>query len=73
MLHQSTAAPSGIAAIDRGTRHLWKQVRIGKARSDAQFDLVWNSEDELRPSPFPDYRSQLEWQQLATERFAASR
>ena len=73
MLHQSTAAPSGIAAIDRGTRHLWKPVRIGKARPDGQFDLLWNSEDVLRPSPFPDYRSQLEWQRLATERFAASR
>jgi len=73
MLHQSMAAPSGIAAIDRGTRHLWKHVRIGKARSDAQFDLVWSSENILRPSPFPDYRSRFEWQQLATERFAVSR
>lgn len=73
VLLQSTAAPSGIAAVDRGTRHLWKYVRIGKARSDAQFDLVWSSEDVLRPSPFPNYRPQLEWQQLATERFAVSR
>ena len=73
VLLQSTAAPSGIAAVDRRTRHLWKHVRIGKARSDAQFDLVWSSEDVLRPSPFSNYRSQLEWQQLATEWFAVSR
>lgn len=61
MLLQSTAAPSGIAAIDRATRHLWKQVHIGKARPDGQFNLVWSSEEAVRPMPFPDYRSQTEW------------
>jgi len=61
MLMQSTAAPSGIAAVDRSTRHLWKQARIGKARPDGQFELVWNSDDALRPNPFPDYRSRPEW------------
>ena len=64
MLQQSMAAPSGIAAVDRGTRHLWKQVRIGKARRDGQFELVWNSGEALHPDPFPDYRSHLEWQQM---------
>ncbi|MCE5180844.1 MAG: urea ABC transporter substrate-binding protein [Betaproteobacteria bacterium] len=63
MLLQSTAAPSGIAAIDRTTRHLWKQVRIGKARPDGQFDLVWNSKEAVRPMPFPGYRSPSEWQE----------
>ena len=69
--NQTTASPSGIAAIDRGTHHLWKQARIGKARADGQFDLVWNSEDALRPDPFPDYRSQSEWQRLVAEQFEA--
>ncbi len=67
MLQQSLAAPSGIAAVDRGTRHLWKPVRIGKARADGQFELVWHSGDALRPDPFPDYRSRFEWQRLLTE------
>ena len=71
LLQQSTAAPSGIAAMDRDTRHLWKQVHIGKARADGQFELVWSSGESLRPAPFPDYRSQLEWQRLATEGFGA--
>ncbi len=66
-LHQSMAAPSGIAAVDRSTRHLWKPVRIGKARADGQFDLVWHSGDALRPDPFPDYRSRVEWQRLLAE------
>jgi len=67
MLQQSMAAPSGIAAIDRSTRHLWKPVRIGKARADGQFDLVWHSGDALRPDPYPDYRSRFEWQRLLAE------
>jgi len=64
MLQESMAAPSGIAAVDRTSRHLWKQARIGKARADGQFDVVWHSGGGLRPDPFPDYRSELEWQNL---------
>ena len=67
LLQQSTAAPSGIAAVDRDTRHLWKQAHIGKARADGQFELVWRSGELLRPAPFPDYRSRFEWQRLAAE------
>ena len=67
MLQQSLAAPSGIAAVDRSTRHLWKPVRIGKAHADGQFELVWHSGDALRPDPFPDYRSRFEWQRQLTE------
>jgi len=67
MLQQSMSAPSGIAAVDRDTRHLWKQVYIGKARVDNQFDLVWHSGELLRPAPFPDYRPQSEWKRLAAE------
>jgi urea transport system substrate-binding protein len=71
LLLQSTTAPSGIAAVDRGTRHLWKPVYIGKARTDGQFDLVWDSDISIRPDPFPGYRSLHEWQRLATEQFGA--
>jgi urea transport system substrate-binding protein len=71
LLQQSMAAPSGIAAVDRGTRHLWKPVHIGKARADGQFELVWDSGISIRPDPFPDYRSQREWQRLAAEQFGA--
>jgi urea transport system substrate-binding protein len=58
-----TDAPEQIAAVDVATRHLWKQARIGKARPDGQFELVWNSDETLRPNPFPDYRSQSDWLQ----------
>lgn len=67
MAQQSTAAPSGIAAVDRRTRHLWKPVRIGRARPDGQFELVWESGDTLRPEPFPDYRPRRDWEKLVAE------
>ncbi len=64
MMQQSMAAPSGIAAIDQRTRHMWKNVYVGRARSDNQFDLLWSSGETLRPDPYPDYRPVHEWQQL---------
>lgn len=67
MTQQSTAAPSGIAAVDRRTRHLWKPVRIGRARPDGQFELVWESGDTLRPEPFPDYRPRHDWEKRVAE------
>lgn len=60
----SMAAPSGILAIDRTSRHLWKQAHIGKARADGQFVVIWSSSDLIQPEPFPELRSFAEWQQL---------
>lgn len=53
LMQQTLAAPEGIVAVDAGTRHLWKHVRIGKARADGQFDIVWQSELSIAPAPFP--------------------
>lgn len=61
LAQQSMAAPEGIVAVDFNTGHLWKTVRIGKARPDGQFDTVWQSESAVRPAPFPFYRSRQEW------------
>lgn len=49
----SLPAPEGIVAVDADTRHLWKTVRIGKARADGQFEIVWQSPRLIRPAPFP--------------------
>lgn len=61
LAHQSIAAPEGIVAVDFNTGHLWKAVRIGRARTDGQFDTVWQSEAAVHPAPFPFYRSRQEW------------
>ncbi len=57
----SVAGPSGVVAVDAETRHLWRWVRIGKARPDGQFDTVQQSDALVRPVPFPAYRSREEW------------
>ena len=66
LAQQSMAAPQGIVEVDFDTRHLWKTVRIGKARRDGQFDIVWQSEAAVHPAPFPFYRNHQKW--LADQR-----
>lgn len=58
----SLAGPGGIVALEASTRHSWRQVYVGKARPDGQFDAQEISGTPLRPSPFPPYRSQEYWQ-----------
>lgn len=45
-------APEGTLRVHATNHHLWKKVRIGRARADGQFDIV--SESQLiQPNPFP--------------------
>jgi len=62
LVQQTLAAPEGIVAVDAGTRHLWKPVRIGKARADGQFEIVWQSGHSMAPAPFPFF---IPYDQLA--------
>ena len=59
--NQSFNAPEGVVYLDAETQHTWKTVRIGKIREDGQFDIVWSSEQPIRPVPFPVSRSKEEW------------
>jgi urea transport system substrate-binding protein len=61
---QTMVAPEGIVSIDFTNNHLWKTVRIGRARSDGQFDVVWQTGQPARPAPFPFYRPRLEWEAI---------
>ena len=49
----SLRAPEGIVAVDGDTLHLWKIVRIGRARADGQFDIVWQTRRSIAPAPIP--------------------
>ncbi|TAN66088.1 MAG: ABC transporter substrate-binding protein [Methylobacter sp.] len=64
LLRQSIKSPSGIAAVDADTRHLWKMMRVGKVRPDGQFEQVFASNSPIRPSPWPGYRTREGWQAL---------
>lgn len=62
--HQTVPAPSGVAAIDPATHHLWKRVNIGRALPDGQFEIVHASDAGVRPTPFPPYRSLDAWRRI---------
>ena len=53
LAHATLQAPEGIVAMEPDTMHLWKPVRIGRARPDGQFDVVWQSGRGIEPEPFP--------------------
>ncbi|MDW3681027.1 urea ABC transporter substrate-binding protein [Cupriavidus sp. CV2] len=46
-------APEGPVRIHATNQHVWKKVRVGKARPDGQFDIVWESPSPIEPNPFP--------------------
>lgn len=64
---QSVAAPSGILAMDSATRHLWKQVRVGKVRAQGGFDIVFDLGEPLKPAPYPGYRTREAWRLVADQ------
>jgi urea transport system substrate-binding protein len=46
-----TTAPEGYVKV-HPNHHLWSKLRIGKARIDGQFDVLYES-DLIEPNPFP--------------------
>jgi urea transport system substrate-binding protein len=46
-------APEGLVRIDETNHHVWKKVRVGRARADGQFDIVWETPSLVGPNPFP--------------------
>ena len=46
-------APEGLVRVHATNHHVWKKVRVGRARADGQFDIVWESAKEIEPNPFP--------------------
>ena len=50
----SFAGPGGPVRLDPKTQHTTKFFRIGRIRSDRQFDIVHSSEAPLDPDPYPD-------------------
>ena len=45
-------APEGYVRIHEN-HHLWSKTRVGKARLDGQFDVVYETADLVQPDPFP--------------------
>lgn len=51
---QQFQAPQGKVKIDEKNHHTWLWARIGKANEEGQFDIVWTSDDWIRPDPWVD-------------------
>lgn len=67
--NQSMQAPEGMVYIDADNNHTWKTVRIGKIKKDGQFQIVWSSNNPVRPIPYPATRNKIEWAKFLSELF----
>ncbi len=47
-----TTAPEGYVRIHKN-HHLWSKTRIGRARADGQYDVIYETKDLMEPDPFP--------------------
>ncbi|WP_158810349.1 urea ABC transporter substrate-binding protein [Beijerinckia sp. L45] len=47
-----TGAPEGYVRI-HPNHHLWSKTRVGRARLDGQYDVVYETPDLIEPNPFP--------------------
>ena len=47
-----TTAPEGYVKI-HPNHHLWSKTRIGHAKADGQYELVYETPDLMEPDPFP--------------------
>jgi urea transport system substrate-binding protein len=45
-------APEGYVRIHEN-HHLWSKTRIGRARLDGQYDVIYETADLVEPNPFP--------------------
>jgi len=48
----SLDAPEGPVQIDADNNHMWLTPRIGRARADGQFDIVWEGKGPIKPDPY---------------------
>src|SRR5262249_33934345 len=62
-------APEGAVRVDPDNQHTWKIARIGQLRDDGHFDVVYSSEQPIRPEPYPPSRSPSEWDAFLTDLF----
>ena len=45
-------APEGYVRIHEN-HHLWSKTRVGRAKADGQYELIYETADLVEPDPFP--------------------
>ena len=53
--------PGGELRIDPATQHTYRKPRIGKARDDGQFEIIWEADEAVKPEPYPSSRTASAW------------
>ncbi|MCQ0987024.1 urea ABC transporter substrate-binding protein [Jiella marina] len=48
-----TTAPEGYVRIHEN-HHLWSKTRVGHAKADGQYEVVYETTDLMEPDPFPE-------------------
>ena len=48
-----TTAPEGYVKI-HPNHHLWSKTRIGNAKTDGQYEIVYETDELIEPDPFPE-------------------
>lgn len=61
-------APGGKVRLDPRNQHVWKPFRMGKVKSDGQFEIIYEYKDggkvvPIRPDPYPPvaYKKDCDW------------
>lgn len=47
-----TTAPEGYVKVHEN-HHLWSKTRVGRAKADGQYDVVFETDNLVEPDPFP--------------------
>jgi ABC-type branched-subunit amino acid transport system substrate-binding protein len=61
MRNQRFKGPGGEVRVDAESQHLWRTPRIGRVRSDGQFEVVWTAAAPEAPEPYPPSRTAADW------------
>lgn len=48
-----TTAPEGYVRVHEN-HHLWSKTRIGLAKTDGQYEMIYETADLMEPDPFPE-------------------
>ena len=67
MRNERLLAAEGEVRVDAASQHLFKTPRIGRIRSDGQFDIVWTADTPIAPRPYPKSRTSAEWHALLSD------
>ncbi len=49
---EMTTATEGYVKIHEN-HHLWSKTRVGRAKADGQYEVVFETKDLVEPDPFP--------------------